>query len=245
MAGEVKEVTLAEGVSVAAPTDATVTGNTAFHSVSSADYTVLDNDGYRQIGVSTGATDRTVTLPTAADNDGREITIIKTDSGAGKITIDGEGAETINGSTTATVIFENEAMSVACDGTEWYITSNDYSGTWLPTHNSNCDGNINSVSPNTGTFSKHIDIITFAVRVGIVHTAAGFTDTCITLPAASNFTNQEDASGTVTMCAGATGISFYGRAEAETTENDLYICFNNDAGSANFNYIITGQYRIL
>lgn len=70
--------------------------------VTSADYTVLDSDGYSIIAVSTGSSDRTVTLPLLANNIGRVLTIVKSDSGTGVCYIDGNGSETINGSSSAT-----------------------------------------------------------------------------------------------------------------------------------------------
>src|SRR5512146_1497690 len=63
--------------------------------VTNANDTVLDNDGYEVWRFSTGASDRTLTLPTAAANAGREIELRKTDSGAGKAILDGEGTEKI------------------------------------------------------------------------------------------------------------------------------------------------------
>ena len=57
----------------------------SLNSVSSAGYTVLDTDGYDVIAVSTGSTNRTVTLPASATNAGRRITFKKTDSGTGNL----------------------------------------------------------------------------------------------------------------------------------------------------------------
>lgn len=104
------------------------------HTVSSADYTVLDSDGYKRILVSTGATDRTITLPTAADNEGREITIIKTDSGAGNLIVDGEGAELINARASTELFGQYAKVTLFCDGTKWYTLeqSSPMNG-WTPT----------------------------------------------------------------------------------------------------------------
>lgn len=88
-----------------------------------ADYTVTDGDQVRTVGMTTGATDRTVTLPTAADNTNRIITAKKVDSGAGTLTIDGEGAETIDGSTTRIIASQYAAVTVQSDGTSWHTIS--------------------------------------------------------------------------------------------------------------------------
>lgn len=64
---------------------------------SSTDYTILDNDGFGTINVIAGGTDRTITLPTLADNLKRIIRIQKGDDldsdGTGKCTVTCEGVE--------------------------------------------------------------------------------------------------------------------------------------------------------
>ena len=94
----------------------------------SADYTITDTDGVSVIYVTTSTTARTITLPTAADNDGRIITVKKVDSsgrssGTGNIlTLDGEGSETIDGSATYVALgSQYDFVTVQCDGTEWHI----------------------------------------------------------------------------------------------------------------------------
>lgn len=89
------------------------------NSVSGADYTITDTDGYDKILVTTGASTRTITLPTAADNTGRVITIMKVDSGAGEVTVDGEGAELIGSSTTLTLSEQYQRAQIVCNGTSW------------------------------------------------------------------------------------------------------------------------------
>lgn len=66
----------------------------------SADYTILDDDNYKQVLVTTSSSTTTVTLPTLAANLNRTILIMKADSGTGEVYIEGEGAETINGFST-------------------------------------------------------------------------------------------------------------------------------------------------
>lgn len=95
-------------------------GGIAYHSQSGS-YTVLDGDGYRVIGVTTGASDATITLPTAADNTDRILTIVKADNGAGEVIIDGEGSETINGSLTQNLTSQYDKISLVCTGVEWLV----------------------------------------------------------------------------------------------------------------------------
>lgn len=91
-------------------------------SAKTADYTITDTDGVAHILMTTSTTDRTVTLPTAADNTSRVITVTKVDSASGELTIDGEGAETINGVTTIKIVDQHESVTMQCDGSEWFVT---------------------------------------------------------------------------------------------------------------------------
>ncbi len=67
----------------------------------------------------------TVNLPAAAGADGRMFTFVKVDSSINAITLDGDGAETINGAATdATMDAQYDSMTIVCDGTEWFIAVN-------------------------------------------------------------------------------------------------------------------------
>lgn len=94
--------------------------NLAGVAVSSA-YTILDNDGYTIFYADTSGGAFTLTLPTAADNTSRSIIVIKTSSDANVLTIDGEGAETINGDATQTITRQYKVLWLLCNGTEWFI----------------------------------------------------------------------------------------------------------------------------
>lgn len=89
----------------------------------SGSYTITDTDGVTTILMTTSTSDYTVTLPTAADNAGRVVTVKKADSGSGSCTVDGEGSETINGATTVVLLYQYEAITLFCDGTGWYAQS--------------------------------------------------------------------------------------------------------------------------
>lgn len=91
------------------------------NTVTDNNYTVLDTDGYELILFSTGNTTRTCTLPTAADNTDRVLTIKKIDSGTGFVTLDGEGSETIDDVVTYSIFGEDESVTVKCDGSNWHI----------------------------------------------------------------------------------------------------------------------------
>lgn len=86
-----------------------------------ATYTILDNDQFGTFLLTTGASDRTITLPTAADNTNRKIVFKKVDSGAGDVIIDGEGAETIDGAATLTIANQNDFAELQCNGSSWRV----------------------------------------------------------------------------------------------------------------------------
>lgn len=64
----------------------------------------------------------TVTLLAAATaGDGSSIIIKKTDSSANAVTVDGNGSETIDGSTTYSLATEDQSVYLVCDGSNWHI----------------------------------------------------------------------------------------------------------------------------
>lgn len=84
-----------------------------------ADLTLTDDDGYSMLLVTTGAGNITITLPTAAANKWRALTVLKVDSGAGKVIVDGEGSETVGPTTTFELWFQTDCVELLCDGTGW------------------------------------------------------------------------------------------------------------------------------
>lgn len=103
-----------------------ITGTAGYtYSGKSADYTVLTNDNILVIGMTTSATDRTVTLPAAASSTNRVLHIIKVDSGSGHVIVDGSGSETINGQTTITLYDKYEMISLICTGSTWFTIGNE------------------------------------------------------------------------------------------------------------------------
>lgn len=63
----------------------------------------------------------TITLPTAASANGRHYTIKKIDSSSNAVTVDGDGAETIDGATTVSLAAQYDAVEVVSNGTAWFI----------------------------------------------------------------------------------------------------------------------------
>jgi hypothetical protein len=93
-----------------------------------ANYTITDTDpDIVVIGVISAHA--TITLPTAADNIGRIITvIIDGEPGAYNVVVDGEGSETINGAATKTNSVIYSCLQLLCNGVGWDIIGS--GGTW-------------------------------------------------------------------------------------------------------------------
>lgn len=87
-----------------------------------ANYTVLTTDRGKTIYCDASGGAFTITLPAAATaTDGFEVAVIKTDSSTNAVTIDGDGAETINGTTTYALGGQYSAASLRCNGSNWRL----------------------------------------------------------------------------------------------------------------------------
>lgn len=86
------------------------------------DYTILDDDGYDIVMVDSRGGNVTITLPTLAANQSRQITVIAQYLG-GQITVDGEGAETVDGIAASVLQSKDDFVTVLGTTTEWKILS--------------------------------------------------------------------------------------------------------------------------
>lgn len=95
----------------------------------SADYTLLDADS-NNVYVDASSATATITLPTAADNNGEFFWFeLSTDPGEYNVVLDGEGDETIGGAATKTCTdAQYSYYFVYCDGTAYRLVAS--SGTW-------------------------------------------------------------------------------------------------------------------
>ena len=84
--------------------------------------TTLDTS-HHFAAVTTGGSTITITLPASANNKGRIYRIAKVDSGAGKVTVDGDDSETINGLTTIDLDDQWDSLSIISDGANWVAES--------------------------------------------------------------------------------------------------------------------------
>ena len=92
--------------------------------VKTAGYTVVVADNGKLIDADASSTAFSVVLPTVASaGNGFLITIKKTDSSVNKVTVDGNGAETIDGATVRILARQFDAIMLLCDGVEWHIVA--------------------------------------------------------------------------------------------------------------------------
>lgn len=87
--------------------------------VSNANYVITDTDGYNMILASATSANRTITLPSAANNTGRKIIIKRSDSTAAYyVAVSG----TIEGATVHRLKTQYASLEVVSDGTSWYFS---------------------------------------------------------------------------------------------------------------------------
>lgn len=92
----------------------------ASSAVNETTYTVVDGDRILLVDDDAAGGDVTVSLPAAADNNQRELAIKKIGS-TGSVTIDANGTELVDGSATAVLAFQYDAVQLYCDGSDWWI----------------------------------------------------------------------------------------------------------------------------
>ncbi len=101
----------------------------AFHfpnapAAKTGNYTVVLADQNALITVDATAAARTVTLPTFASVfAGFSVTIQKSDTSVNIVTVDGNGAETINGDATKILRNPYDSITVTSDGSDWKVRS--------------------------------------------------------------------------------------------------------------------------
>ena len=82
-------------------------------------YTALSTDRYILADVTAGGF--TITLPTAASIDGVDYIVKKVDSTTNVVTIDANGAETIDGGSDLSIAQQYTSYTVVSDGSNWVI----------------------------------------------------------------------------------------------------------------------------
>lgn len=95
----------------------------------SADYTATLKD--EQISCNANSAAFTITLPTAVGNAGKLYSIKKTDSTFNAVTVEPDGAETLEGASNSTVNTQNECLTICSDGANWYIVERFIPSGWV------------------------------------------------------------------------------------------------------------------
>ena len=73
--------------------------------------------------VTTGAGNKTITLPHALDNASRVYTVKKVDAGIGTVTVTAVGTDTIDGAATVVLLAQWNTVTIISDGANWYKIS--------------------------------------------------------------------------------------------------------------------------
>ena len=120
-------------------------------STHSANYTILASDRGKLLDAS-----NTITLTLlAATSAGSGFALVIRNAGSGVVTIDGDGSETINGSTTLTLQVGGWAI-LECDGTNWSTLTNVSPDP--PVVSGYISGNMVYVENDTGAVSGGLDV---------------------------------------------------------------------------------------
>lgn len=120
-------------------------------SAKTANYTIVAADYGKLIDVDATSGNLTITLTAAATlGSGFIVYVRKSDASANTVTIDGNGAETINGSTTLVLSNRYDGRMLICDGTNWQTIDSDLLFDATPQLGGNLDANGNDIT-NIGT----------------------------------------------------------------------------------------------
>lgn len=116
-----------------------------------ANYTVLAADAGKTILCDATSAAFTITLLAAATaGDGFVVTIKKTDSSVNIVTVDGDGSETIDGATTYLLRPDDEAVTLICNGTAWFVKGTAPARQALPRAWVRYNGSTNTVTSSFG-----------------------------------------------------------------------------------------------
>lgn len=156
-------------------------------------------------------------LPTAADNQGRTITIINQDSTPYRVDVNTESGETINGSNTIGLPSTGNFIILNCDGSNWvplgfsityetgWINTNDWTARDLGSTSSpkNTDSDVNH---NIGLPLQNLNVRLFYSPTGVDSDSLEFYDT--SRAGSSGYTVYYSDLDNVTLKTSGQGVSF-------------------------------------
>jgi hypothetical protein len=99
--------------------------------VQSTNYTLTTTDGYGTVFVTTGNSNRTITLPPVASSMNRRVRVIKADTGTGTVLMAVSTGSLIGA--VPKVSSQNGTMDFVCDGASWFLESLHDEGTFTAT----------------------------------------------------------------------------------------------------------------
>jgi len=205
-----------------------------------ANYTILDDDGYEAIHVNPESGDVIVTLPTLADNTGRTLKIFVTHLG-GKVTLDGEGAETVNGDAGFVMQSKYDHVTVFGGVSEWLILSGkqSYDTGWINT-NDWTNRHLGSSTVNydglSGTFTVG-ELITEATsaNTGIIQSDTGSVLILKNVTGTGIFTDGRELTG------GTSGATADVNESTSNKNADSNLLYDFDINSYNLIYNISAS----
>ena len=186
-----------------------VNGSVGYAVTTITSATTLDNT-HNVVLCNTGA--YTVTLPAAASNTGRIYYIKNIDTDGDDITVDGNGAETIDGSATYVLDTYLRNIKIISDGSNWHVIgdANNGSLTTLTCASSTDYGTLNDASAASGVSST----IPYTGGNGGIHsgqtvTSTGVTGLTATLTAGSFASGSDSLTYTITGTPASDGTASF------------------------------------
>ncbi len=194
----------------------------------SADYVITDTDGFDAIYMTTSSSNRTVTLPAAANNTGRMITIKKVDSGTGTVAISG----TIDGGTTNNTIKAQYGVgTVVSDGSAWYWVSDiQESGSFTPVLKEGV--NTLTCAVNAGIYTRNGRAVTIQIELANITKSGTGALTITSLPFAAKSGLQSTLVGSLNRF-----------TNAASTAGDAYFAIAASASIVDIYWFKTGDFN--
>jgi hypothetical protein len=104
-------------------TNTVTTGASVHYQIDEVNVNTTLTDQHHTLLVNTNSADRVVTLPAASGATMRLYTVKKIDAAANTVTIDGNGAETIDGAANTVLSSQYDGITLQSDGTTWWVIS--------------------------------------------------------------------------------------------------------------------------
>lgn len=178
----------------------------------SSDTVLTDNDNVGIVLATSGSDGLTLTLPTAADNSNRRVTIKKVDSGTSPVTIAGEVGETIDGASDFDLPAQYMFVELLCDGSDWNIINKDLTtewASWSPSLNITGGGSLsasNVVYARYRRQGKQVEFVLDVDGITIASTGGPITFTLPVNATSTLTTNSQSIGHGVCNIGGAGGV---------------------------------------